>query len=177
MATTSTTTYLAQAVNRVASGSSNGPNPTRLLDSNIVSGTVEFAIIPYTVPSASLPALNDIVNLCVLPADCIPIPALSKAYTTVSPGATLTVKIGSSEVANGYCEGLVLGGLVGDIGFSKNGVSTQGAWTAATDLKPDVTNAANINNGTTIIMTVTTGAATLTANSVIYFMLAYKRGK
>lgn len=166
MANHNTPTYDLQKPDRL--------NPTRLLDANVVSGTVEFAVIPYTTLVTY--TSGDVIKLCVLPADCQPLPLLSKFTSQVTTGgASTAINIGSAGVPTGYCQPTVIAGNLGDLGFTKNAV-TQPVWGVPTDLVADTVNAANVNNGTTIQATVTTGG-TLTAGVQCYFLLAYKRGK
>ena len=78
-------------------------NTSRNAPENITSGTVEFAVIPYTL--AGTEAAADIINLCVLPAGVIPIPSLSHVVCVTDPGTAFTVKIGTAGDDDGWVSG------------------------------------------------------------------------
>lgn len=156
MATFNSAIYLEQKEPRV--------NPSRLATPNVVSGDVEFALIPYTL--AGTEAGTDTINLCLLPHDCIPLPMLSKVFSA-DPGTTLTLDIGNADNPDGWADGITLssGGL---IEFTSG---TAPAWLAKTPLVADS------NSGNAAIYATVASAASLTASVVLYFLLAWKRGK
>jgi hypothetical protein len=111
MPTTFTTTnYDAQSESRV--------NPSRLAATNVVSGSVEFAVVSYTL--AGTEAAADVVNLCLLPAGAIPIPELSSVTASADPATTdssdpenpitgvLTIDIGTAADTDGWADGIDL---------------------------------------------------------------------
>ena len=157
MATFNSTEYTAQGESRA--------NPSRLGDPNISSGSVEFAIVPYTL--AGTEAATDTINLCLLPRDCIPVPALSKVVCA-DPGTTLTLDIGTSNDADGFADGIVLS-AGGQVEFGTS--SPLPAWLAQTPLVPDT------GSGNAVIKATVVSAASLTASVVLYFVLAWKRGR
>ena len=157
MATTETALYASQKSDRA--------NPTRLADANVASGEVEVAVIPYALSGSE--AASDTIDLCLLPKDCIPVPALSYVVCD-NPGTALVIDIGTAEDADGWADGMVLsaGGEV------KANSAANSAWNAATKLAADDTT----DNNTKVFATVQT-ANSLTADADLYFVLAFKRGR
>lgn len=132
---------------------------------NVSSGEVEFAVIPYAL--AGTEVANDIINLCLLPKDVRPVPSLSHVMCSADPGTTLTLDIGTTADNDGWADGIVLsnGGKVECVS------GTVPAWIAPTSLVPDS------GSGNATIYATVASAAALTADVVLYFVLAYKRGK
>lgn len=159
MATFTTATYTAQDPARA--------NPSRLLDKNIASGDVEFAIIPYVL--AGTEAANDVIDLCILPAGVIPIPQLSKCTCDTDPGTALTLKVGTAASSTGWAAAVAMT-VPGDVAFCVAG-ATQPVWLPATPLAPDV------GSGNAVVFATITTATALTAGAIVYFLLAYKKGR
>jgi hypothetical protein len=157
MPTFHTTHYNQQKADRA--------NPARLAPSNVSSGDIEIAVIAYTLLGTE--AANDILNLCVLPQGCIPVPSLSSVVCSADPGTTLTLDIGTTADADGWADGIVLssGGKV------ECASATMPAWLAKTPLVPDT------GSGNAVIRATVASAASLTAEVVLHFTLAYKRGR
>jgi hypothetical protein len=157
MATFETSHYAASKPDRT--------NSSRLAPANVASGQVEFAVIPYTLAGSE--AANDIINLGILPEDVIPVPQLSRVVCSADPGTTLTLDIGTADNTDGWADGIVLssGGVV------ECASATMPAWLAATALVPDS------GKGDAVVYATVASANTLTAAVVLYFVLAYKRGR
>ncbi len=162
MPTFTTSIFDAQAVDRA--------NPARLAASNIASGEVEFAVIPYALTSGTDEAANDIINLCVLPAGCIPIPQLSSITCDADPGTAFTVDVGTADNVDGWGDGVALT-TAGKVDFCA-AAHTQPAWLAQTPLVAD---SAGFGNAT-VFATVMTATAPV-AGVILYFTLAWKRGR
>jgi hypothetical protein len=143
-------------------------NTSRLLTQNIVSGDVEFALIPYTL--AGTETANDTINLAILPADAIPLPHLSSVTCSADPGTTLTLDIGNADNPDGWADGIVLS-AGGQVACTNTAIP---AWVAATPLVAD---SGFANAGSAKIYATVASANTLTASVVLYFLLAYKRAK
>lgn len=160
MATFETAVYAAQKPTR--------SNPSRLATQNSASGEVEFALIPYTLVGTETAA--DTIDLCVLPQDAIPLPQLS-SVTCADPGTTLTLDIGTAANTDGWADGIVLsaGGQVAATS------GTLPAWVAATPLVADTGTFQTA--GSAKVFATIASANTLTADVVLYFLLAYKRAK
>lgn len=140
-------------------------NTSRLAAPNVASGSVEFAVIPYTADGTETAA--DVINLCVLPAGVIPLPQLSKVTFSADPGTTLLLDVGTADNLDGWADGITCssGGQV-EMG------SPAAAWLAQTPLVPD----AGAGNAV-VKATLAATSATITAAVTWYFTLAYKRGR
>lgn len=157
MATFNTDLYTAQKDART--------NKARLAGSNIASGDVQFALIPYAL--AGTEAAADVINLCVLPAGAIPVPQLSHVFSA-DPGTTLTADVGTADDPDGWGRALTLS-AGGRIEFTSG---TTPAWlTTPTPLAPDS------GSGNAVVYATVASANTLTAAVVLYFLLAYKLGR
>lgn len=156
MATFNSALYSAQDEDRIASG--------RLASSNIASGSVEFACIPYTL--AGTEAANDIINLMLLPPDAIPVPLLSRVFSA-DPGTALTLDVGTADNDDGFADGIALaaGGLVE---FTSG---TAPAWLVQTPVVADT------GSGNAVLYATVKTATALTASVVLYFLIAFKRGR
>lgn len=143
-------------------------NTSRNAPPNVASGEVEFAVIPYTI--AGTEAANDTINLCVLPADVIPIPGLSSMVQSATVGTALTVDVGTAANDDGW--GDAVAGLTtdGKVEFTA-AAHTAPAWNEATALVADT------GSGNAIVYATVKTATSLTAGTILYFILAYKRGK
>ena len=142
-------------------------NTSRNAPENITSGTVEFAVIPYTL--AGTEAAADIINLCVLPAGVIPIPSLSHVVCVTDPGTAFTVKIGTAGDDDGWAAAVAttVAGKVECCAAS----ATQPAWLTQTPLVADT------GSGNAIVYATVSTATSITATTVIEFVLAFKRGR
>lgn len=136
--------------------------------SNVASGSVEFAVIPYTL--AGTEAANDLINLCLLPAGIIPIPGLSSMVQGATVGTALTLDIGTAANDDGW--GDAVAGLTtdGKVEFTA-AAHTPPAWNTATQLVADT------GSGNALVYATVKTATSLTAGTVLTFILAYKRGR
>lgn len=167
MPTTFTTTqYDAQEATRA--------NTSRLAESNVSDGPIEFAIIPYTLTSGTDEAADDLIDLCVLPKGAIPVPQLSSIICSADPGTAFTVDVGNASNPDGWGDGVALT-AAGEVHFCA-AAHTQPAWLVKTALAADTTEAGAGAGNTKIYATVVTSTSP-TAGVVLYFVLAYKRGK
>jgi hypothetical protein len=167
MPTTFTTTvYDAQAHTRT--------NKSRLAAANLASGDVEFAIIPYPLTAGTDEAAADLIDLCVLPAGAIPLPALSSITCDADPGTAFTVDVGNAANPDGWGDGVALT-AAGKIEFCA-AAHTAPAWLAQTQLEADTVEAGAGPGNTKIYATVVTSTSP-TAGVNLVFTLAYKRGK
>lgn len=157
MPTFNTTNYTAQKEAR--------DNPSRLAPQNVASGSVEFAVIPYTL--AATEAAADIINLMLLPAGSIPLPQLSSVTCSADPGTTLTLDIGTADDADGLADGIVLS-AGGQVACTNTAIP---AWMTQT---PAV---ADSGSGNAVLYATVASAATLTAAVVLTFTIAFKRGR
>lgn len=141
-------------------------NPTRLQAGNVVSSDVVYTRIPYTL--AGTEAAADTINLCLLPAGAIPLPELSSVVLSGDPGTTLTLDIGTSANPDGWADGMVLsaGGQV------LATAPVVPAYMVATELAEDTATPGNVKVYATVA-----SADTLTASTILYFILAYKLPK
>lgn len=163
MPTTFTTAaYDAQSFSRT--------NPARLAAANVASGEVEFAIIPYTLTADTDEAANDLIDLCILPEDCIPLPHLSKVICDADPGTAFTVDVGTAANPDGWGDAIALT-VAGEVGFCTIG-HTMPAWLAQTPLVADTATPGNAK----VYATVVTSTSPVAGVNVI-FVLAYKRGR
>lgn len=162
MATFETSVYAASKPDR--------SNPSRLAPPNNASGNVEYVRCKYTLLGTE--AANDIINLCILPVDAIPVPGLSFVFSA-DPGTTLTMDIGTADNPDGWADGLVLsaGGKIDCL----SGSSPAPAWVEPTPLVAD-TGTLN-KNGSAVVYATVASANTLTASVVLYFTLAYIKQK
>lgn len=158
MATLTTAAYTAQIETRA--------NPMRLADPNIISGEVEFAVVPYTLVGTE--AAADVINLCLLPAGAIPLPHLSKVTCSADPGTALVLDVGTAADLDGFADGLVLS-AGGQVEFGSS--SPMPAWLTQTPFVADT------GSGNAIVKATLVTATTLTAAVVLYFNLAWKRGR
>jgi hypothetical protein len=141
-------------------------NTSRNAQPNITSGTVEYAVIQYSL--AGTEAAADIIKLCLWPAGVIPIPSLSKVTCGADPGTTLTMDVGTVADPDGFADGLVLS-AGGQIEFGSS--SPMPAWLAQTPLVADA------GTGNAEVYATVVSANTLTAATVLTFTLAYKRNR
>lgn len=159
MPTFNSTIYNAQKPDRL--------NPSRLAEPNVASGEVEYAIIKYTL--AGTEVQGDIINLCILPAGVVPIPQLSKVTANTDPSAnTLLLDIGTADNADGWADGINLaaGGQV---------ECTSGTFPEWMNQTPLVADAQSGN--AVVYATLATASGVPDAGDILYFTLAYKRGK
>jgi hypothetical protein len=162
MATYNTPFYLTQDPARA--------NPSRLATPNVGSGDVEFAVIPYTLIGPVAGEVNgDILNLCLLPVGCIPLPALSKVTCSADPGTGLVIDVGTPVDPDGWMDGITLsnGGQV------EATSGTMPLWVAQTPLVAEPNN----NTGNVAVIATVVSASALVAGVVLHFTLAYKRNK
>lgn len=141
-------------------------NISRLAGANLASGEVEYAVVKYTTVGTEASA--DTIQLCVLPQGAIPIPALSKVQRMASPGTTFTITIGTAAAAAGWANGIVLGGAAGQVEFNSAGTP---AWNDQTPIVPDT------GSGNAIVVATLTTVGSPATGAVLYFVLAYKRGR
>jgi hypothetical protein len=149
-------------------------NTSRLAPANVTSGDVEFAVIPYPLTAGTDEAATDIINLCVLPAGCIPLPALSSITCDADPGTAFTVDVGNTSNVDGWGDGVALT-TAGKVEFCA-AAHTQPLWLAQTPLEADAVEAGAGAGNTRIFATVMTSTSP-TAGVNLVFTLAYKRGK
>lgn len=149
-------------------------NPGVLPDANIGSGDIEFAVIPYTLTSGTDEAAADIIELMILPAGSIPIPQLSSITASADPGTAFTVDVGNASNPDGWGDAVALT-VAGKVEFCTPS-GTMPAWLAETRLSADATEAGAGQGNTRIYATVDTSTAP-TAGVILYFTLAFKRGR
>jgi hypothetical protein len=160
MATFNSALFSAQDETRVATG--------RLAEPNLASGTVEFAIVPYTLAGTEDEATPDIIKLCLLPAGAIPIPELSAVICETDPGTALTLDVGTAADPDGWLRGLAftvaarLGAMDG----------TLPAW--LTTKTPIV---ADTGSGNAVVYATVALGTALTAGTKLQFVLAWKRAR
>lgn len=157
MATFTTTNYDAQAENRA--------NPSRLASANVASGEVEFAVVEYTL--AGTEATGDVINVCLLPAGAIPLPHLSGVLVKTDPGTALTIDLGTADNLDGLADGIDCK-AVGHVAAMSG---TMPAWVTPTPIVADT------NSGNAIVKATLASVDTPTADAVIYFVIAFKRGR
>lgn len=169
MPTFTTAAYDQQKETRAytISGGSVTVSPSRDSAPNVVSGTVEYAVIPYTM--AGTEAAADIINLCMLPPGAIPVPQLSRVTSNASPGTAFTIKIGVNADDDGLATAVALTSAARDLSFVNAG-ATQPAFITATPVTADTG-----LTGSLVFATVSTATAPGTA--VLTFTIAYKRGR
>lgn len=149
-ALTDTSLYTAQAT-ALLDGSER-PNRT-----GTTGGTVKILRAQYTTTGSE--AANDTFNLCYLPKGASVLRGLSNV-SSVDPGTTLTLDIGTSANADLYADGIVLSSG-GTIGWGSALAGTAG------DYAPTVT-----TDNSAVIVTIAS-AASVTASVVLYFTVAY----
>jgi len=137
--------------------------------SNVSSGEVEFAVIPYVLTSGTDEAANDTINLCILPAGCIPIPQLSSITCDVDPGTAFTVDVGTAANTDGWGDGVALTDK-GKVEFCAT-AHTAPAWLVPTPLVADT------GSGNAIVYATVMTATAPVAGAILNFTLAYKRGR
>lgn len=162
MATFNTNNYNLQKPDRTTS-------ITRLATPNVNSSDVIFARIPYTL--AGTESAADTINLGYVPAGAIPLPELSKVTCSGDPGTTLTLDVGTAQDADGWARGITMssGGQV------EATSGTMPAFMAETELTADT--AAGSLPGNVKVYATVASAASLTASTILYFILAYKLPK
>lgn len=161
MPTFTTAVYDAQAADRA--------NQSRLAAPNLASGEIEFAVIPYTLTDGTDEAADDVINLCVLPKDAIPIPQLSSITCDADPGTAFTVDVGTAANVDGWGDGVALT-AAGKVEFTA-AAHTQPAWLAQTPLVADS------GSGNAVVFATVKTSTSPTAGVTLYFTLAYKRGR
>jgi hypothetical protein len=137
--------------------------------SNVASGEIEFATIPYVLTSGTDEAANDIINLCILPAGCIPVPQMSSITCDADPGTAFTVDVGTAANTDGWGDGVALT-AAGKVEFCA-AAHTAPAWLAATPLVADT------GSGNAVVYATVMTSTSPTAGVTLYFTLAYKRGR
>lgn len=143
--------------------------PSRLARGNVVSGEVEYAVVPYALKGTESAASGgDYINLCVLPKGCIPMPSLSHILRTDTIGTTLTLDIGTTAVPDGWSKTI---NPVAAIRTEVTSSATAAVWLAPSPLEADA------GSGNAVIRAKVVSASGLTAGRTLYFVLAYKRGK
>jgi hypothetical protein len=144
-------------------------NPSRLAPANVSSGDVEYAVIPYVLTSGTDEAATDIINLCILPAGCIPVPQLSSITCSADPGTAFTVDVGTAANTDGWGDGVALT-AAGKVEFCA-AAHTQPAWLVPTGLVADT------GSGNAVVYATVDTSTSPTAGVILYFTLAYKRAK
>ncbi len=163
MATYETTIYGQQKPSRA--------NPARNAPPNVASGDVQYAVIPYVLHTSPALADADVIKLCVLPADVIPLPHLSSVVCDADPGTSITFDVGTAANDDGWADGLVLTAS-GKAEFCFSAVSPAPAWLAPTPLVAD-TGSGNAE----VFATVKGAPSGVVAGMAVHFVLAYKRAK
>ena len=141
-------------------------NPSRLSPQLSSSGSVEFAVIKYTLKGTEV--AGEFVNLAVLPAGAIPLPQLSGISCGADPASgVFTVDIGTAADTQGWADGvnIAAGGHVTAI--SAGAVT----WLEPTPLVADV---GFENSGSAVVSAKLDTLAGPTAGVNLYFLLAYK---
>lgn len=122
-----------------------------------VGGTVKVVRAQYTTTGAE--ATNDTLNICYIPRGASVLRSLS-SVTSVDPGTTLLLDVGTSSNVDAYADNIVL---------SAGGTVLFGSAVAGTaaDLAPTT-----VTDNTAVIATLAS-ASTITAGVVLYFTIAY----
>lgn len=151
MAALTDTTLFTNQATALLDGSER-PNRT-----GTTGGTVKILRAQYTTTGSE--TANDTFNLCYLPKGASILRGLS-TVSSVDPGTTLTLDIGTSANGDLYADGIVLssGGTIG-FGSAVAGTAGDYAPTATTD-------------NSAVIVTIAS-ASTITASVVLYFAVAY----
>lgn len=144
-------------------------NPSRRLAPNVVNAQIAVAQVSYTLVGTE--AANDIINLCILPPGCIPIPALS-SVACADPGTALVLDIGTAADVDALADGIVLS-AGGVIPFA--GATLPLATSAITPTALVADTATGTTGNTRVYATVMT-ATSLTASVVLTFTIAYEIG-
>ena len=157
MAVFETTLYAAQDPLRA--------NISRLAAPNLAGGDIEFATITYSMVDTE--AATDTINLALLPAGCIPVPALS-SVVCANPGTALVIDIGTAADVDGWADGAILssGGEV------KCNSAANAAWNAPTPLVAD-----DATDDNAMVYATVMTATSLSGTVDLIFTLAYKRGR
>ena len=150
-ALTNTSLFTAQAA-ALLDGSE---RPTRS-PASLTGGTLKARLATYTCTGSE--ATNDTFGLCYLPKGAVVARGLS-SVTSIDPGTTLTLDIGTSSNTDLYADGIVLS-AGGTISFG-----------STLPLVADVPFVATTDN-TPIVVTLAS-AGTVTAGVVLYFTVAY----
>ena len=157
MASYDSDVYKAQDPGRV--------NPSRLLDKDVISGSVEYAVISHTLTNESA---GDTINVCLLPAGVIPVPQLSRVTFSGVMNNAFELRVGTAATPSGWFS-LQNIDQPGDWGCSAPASVAQ--WTVATPLVADPgSDAAKI----VARVTATDGP---NGGAVLTFLLAYKVGR
>jgi hypothetical protein len=122
-----------------------------------VGGTVKMLRAQYTTTGSE--AGNDTFNLCYLPRGASLIRSLS-SVTSIDPGTTLTLDVGTSANPDVYADGIVCS-AGGTVLFGSAVAGTAG------DLVP-----ATVADNSAVIVTLAS-ASSITASVVLYFSIAY----
>lgn len=144
-------------------------NTSRLATSNVTSGKVEMAVIPYVLTSGTDEAANDLIQLCILPAGAVPLPGESYIVCDADPGTAFTVDVGTADNTDGWGDGVALT-AAGRVDFCAS-AHTQPAWLAKTPLVADT------GSGNAIVYATVMTSTAPTAGVILYFHLAYKTSK
>lgn len=153
MATFETSLYAAQKPDR--------SNPSRFAAANLAGGEISFARCSYTLLGTEGAA--DIINLLELPEGASVVPQLSSVTCSADPGTTLTIDIGTAANADGFADGIVLSSG-GQVAFTNTAIPA--------DVAPTKLVADSGEKNATVYATVAS-ANTLTADVVLYFVIAY----
>lgn len=137
--------------------------------SNVSSGEIEFATIPYVLTSGTDEAANDTINLCILPAGCIPVPQMSSITCDADPGTAFTVDVGTAANTDGWGDGVALT-TAGKVEFCA-AAHTAPAWLVPTPLVADT------GSGNAVVYATVMTSTAPTAGVILNFVLAYKRGR
>jgi hypothetical protein len=143
-------------------------NPSRLAPPNNASGNVEFVRCKYTILGTE--QAGELIKLCILPVEAIPLPQLSSAYNAVT--GAFVVDIGTAADPDGWADGLALT-AAGRKEFTSS--SPAPAWLEPTPIVADV-GSLNKSGSAEVYATIVT-ATTPTAGVVIQFLLAYIKQK
>lgn len=157
MAVFATETYKAQDPRR--------SNTSRVLAANVVSGDMQFAVIPYTL---STELSGDVINLCLLPAGVIPVPQLSKVTASGEVDNSPEISIGTVANNSGWCNGLA---LASNTEYWCNSGAEISDWTAPTPLLPD------LDSGVATVFVTITSSDGASPGTTLTFLLAYKIGR
>lgn len=144
-------------------------NLSRNAPANTTSNDVQFAVIPYVLTSGTDEAAADIIQLCILPAGAVPVPALSSITCDIDPGTAFTVDVGTAADVDGWGDGVALTDK-GKIEFCAT-AHTAPAWLVNTPLVADS------GSGNAVVYATVMTATAPVAGAILYFTLAYKRGR
>lgn len=144
-------------------------NTSRLMEANVVSGEVEFAVIPYTLTALGS---DHVVNLCLLPAGVIPLPQLTKVTCSEKPfttTGTLGCSVGAGPGGNSAWFNEIELGEGGQVEATSSNQTAP--WLVPTPLVPDA------GSGNATVRALLSPNAAMKAGVILYFTLAYKRGR